>query len=147
MIFSIIFLFLILLSASAVIYYLYAFFIPALKLKNKEYNDLLASNFNFKNDFDDMKTTYNVLLPEEKKNDEIFNSIYRSKIADEKICISFDENATEKNFNDEFSQNSDSDNENLEKRDSKGPKCFKFWIYCYKLLDKRKSAKLEQNWN
>lgn len=123
MIFSMIFLFLVLICAAAVIYYLYAFFIPALKLKNKDYNELLASNFNFDDDFAQKNYEFNVLSPKEKADDAVFDSIYRSDIKDEKIFIGFTEN--------------ESDENNLEKKSRKPSICFKFWIFCYKLLRTR----------
>lgn len=145
MIFSMIFLFLVLMCSAAVIYYLYAFFIPALKLKKKEYNNLLVSNFNLDDDFD-KDSVYNVLLPEEQKNDILFDSIYRSKVNNEKICVKFDGNsAQENNIDDEkseFQEDFSSDNKNLGKNALLGSKLFKFWIYCYKLFyTKRSKAK------
>lgn len=142
MIFSMILLFLLLLSSAAVIYYLYAFFIPALKIKNKEYNDLLATDFGFDNDLERTSGSSIVIFPEKEKKDEIFDSLYRSEINDEKICVSFDENS-------QAAQEADGAfyNKNLEKSHSNEAKCFKFWIYCYKLLEKRKFAKSGQNQN
>ena len=138
MIFSMIFLFLILLCSAAVIYYLYAFFIPALKLKNKEYNNLLASDFDFDDDFRE-KSVYNVLSPEERENDRLFNLKYRSEVNDEKICIKFDENSEIfENSEDNGSENDFIyDEKNLEKKTDKSSKGFKFWIYCYKLLERK----------
>lgn len=123
MIFSMIFLFLVLICAAAIIYYLYAFFIPALKLKNKDYNELLASNFNFDDDFAQKNYEFNVLSPKEKADDAVFDSIYRSDVKDEKIFVGFAEN--------------ESDENKIEKKSHKPSICFKFWIFCYKLLSTR----------
>lgn len=137
MIFSMIFLFLVLLCSAAVLYYLYSFFIPALKLKKKEYNNLLVSNFNLDDDFE-KDSVYNVLLPEEQENDILFDSIYRSKVNNEKICVNLDEFSTPENDNDDKKSELQEDfsfyNKNLEKSALQGSKLFKFWIYCYKLF-------------
>lgn len=138
MIFSMIFLFLVLAAACAVIYYLYALFIPALKLKNKDFNDLLVSDFVPEDDYDNLPE-YNVLLYEERHNEEIFDSIYRSKINNERILIGFSYDSQSKKTDENFESAQNSDNKNLEKKSLSRPKLFKFWIYCYKLLNAKRS--------
>lgn len=133
MIFSMAMLFLILLSASCVIYYFYVFFIPALKLKNKSYNETLATDISF--DEEDFSVSSapaaEVFEPaREKKANAFFDSVYRSKIQDEHVCIGFCDG--------ENGENLDSDDEKVQKKSLKQGKGFKFWISCYKLLAKQK---------
>lgn len=142
MILAMFFLFIVLVCATALIYYLYSFFIPALKFKKKDYNELLASDFDIDDDFK-QKTSYKISSYEEKLDDIAFDSIYRAKIKDEKICIEFESQSDSKD--DETYEKSDDFNRKLEKNAEINSKCFKFWIYCYKLLERRKSAKTGQN--
>lgn len=128
MILSMVFLFLVLLCASCVLYYLYAFFIPALKLKYKGFNELLATNFDLDDELDE-SSVYNVLFPEEREKDELFDLKYRSKSNDERVCVSFDKD--EKLLENE----TDVKDDNKIDISNKKIKCFKFWIYCYKLLE------------
>lgn len=133
MIFSMAMLFLILLSASCVIYYFYVFFIPALKLKNKSYNETLATDISL--DEEDFSVSSapaaEVFEPaREKKANAFFDSVYRSKIQDEHVCIGFCDG--------ENGENLDSDDEKVQKKSLKQGKGFKFWISCYKLLAKQK---------
>lgn len=132
MIFSMIFLFLVMLSAAAFVYYLYVFFIPALKLKNKDYNNQLASNF----DFDGTDSVgYNSLSPEEEDDDKIFDSVYRSEVNDEKICVDFNSGLNPESQNNYDDNNLDENK--FEKKSRKSSIRFKFWIFCYKLLRAR----------
>lgn len=142
MILAMFFLFIVLVCATALIYYLYSFFIPALKFKKKDYNELLASDFDIDDDFK-QKTSYKISSYEEKLDDIAFDSIYRAKIKDEKICIEFEPQSDSKD--DETYEKSDDFNRKFEKNAEINSKCFKFWIYCYKLLERRKSAKTGQN--
>ncbi len=142
MILAMFFLFVVLVCATALIYYLYSFFIPALKFKKKDYNELLASDFDIDDDFK-QETSYNVSSYEKKTDDIAFDSIYRAKIKDEKICIEFEASSDAKN--DESYEKSNYYDRKFEKSAEINSKYFKFWIYCYKLLERRKSAKTEQN--
>lgn len=133
MIFSMLMLFLILVAASCVIYYFYVFFIPALKLKNKSYNETLATNISL--DGEDFSVSSapaaEVFEPmHEKAANAFFDSVYRSEIQDEHICIGF--------FDGENGDNLDSDDEKIQKKSATEGKGFKFWISCYKLLAKQK---------
>lgn len=157
MILSCVFLFLVLAASSAFIYYLYAFFIPALKLKKRDYNESLASNFNLEDD-DFSDSGYTLFSQKEKADDAVFDSIYRSKVSDEKICVEFplDSNSDEEKSNlpeenpknsllDESDVNvedfsSDKEIFSSEKKSDEDIKCFKFWIYCYKLLHRKEFA-------
>lgn len=150
MILSCVFLFLVLAASSAFIYYLYAFFIPALKLKKRDYNESLASNFNLEDD-DFSDSTYSLFSQKEKADDAVFDSIYRSKVSDEKICVEFplDSNSYEENLENNAADESDDIIEKFsadegsfspEKKYDEDIKCFKFWIYCYKLLHRKEFA-------
>ena len=107
MILTFVFLFLILLAGTAAIYYLFVFFVPALKLKYQDYNENLASNFNLESkrfsskDAEPSKVAVienhqeNKLIEnrrlfyEGEKNCSLFHSVYRSEYTDSKICIGF----------------------------------------------------------
>lgn len=133
MIFSMLMLFLILAAASCVIYYFYVFFIPALKLKNKSYNETLATNISL--DEDDFSVSSapaaEVFEPaHEKSVNAFFDSVYRSQIQNEHICVGF--------FDGENEVNLDSDDGKIQKKSTTEGKGFKFWISCYKLLTKQK---------
>ncbi len=150
MILSCVFLFLVLATSSAFIYYLYAFFIPALKLKKRDYNESLASNFNLEDD-DFSNSAYSLFSQKEKADDVVFDSIYRSKVSDEKICVEFplDSNSDEENPENNAADERDENIENFsankdifssEKKSDEDIKCFKFWICCYKLLHRKDFA-------
>ncbi len=157
MILSCVFLFLVLAASSAFIYYLYAFFIPALKLKNRDYNESLASNFNLDDDALP-KFSYALLSQKEKANAAVFDSVYRAKVNDEKICVEFplDSHSDEEkmSLSDKNQKNNSADEINggfeefsavegdfsSEKKSDESPKCFKFWICCYKLLHRKEFA-------
>lgn len=157
MILSCVFLFLVLAASSAFIYYLYAFFIPALKLKKRDYNESLASNFNLEDD-DFSDSVYSLFSQKEKADDAVFDSVYRSKVSDEKICVEFpldshsDEkrtNLSEENSGENAEDDSDGGIEDFsadkgifspEKKSDEDIKCFKFWICCYKLLHRKEFA-------
>ncbi len=153
MILSCVFLFLVLAAASAFIYYLYAFFIPALKLKNRDYNESLASNFTL-DDKSVSDCASGLLSQKEKSMRTFFDSLYRAKVNDEKICVEFPAGSDEESsaFSDENFVFFDSDgnykgNKTFDvaggnafssgKKSGEKAKCFKFWICCYKLLHRK----------
>ncbi len=155
MILSCVFLFLVLAAASAFIYYLYAFFIPALKLKNRDYNESLVSNFTF-DDKSVSECDTSLLSQKEKAMRPFFDSLYRSKVNDEKICVEFpavaDSDEKALFFPDENFILFDADgnykgNKTIDvaggnaflsgEKSGEKAKCFKFWICCYKLLHRK----------
>lgn len=106
MIIKLLLLFLIVLAVSAVIYYLFEFFIPALKLKYNDYNDSLATNFELSGEnlaidskidkiaviesHSENKTEENQrLIFVGDENCNLFFSKYTSQYKDEKICIGY----------------------------------------------------------
>ena len=150
MILSCVFLFLVLAASSAFIYYLYVFFIPALKLKKRDYNESLASNFNLEDD-DFSDSVYSLFSQKEKADDAVFDLIYRSKVSDEKICVEFslDSHSDEENSKESAEYESNGGIEDFssekeifspEKKSDEDIKCFKFWICCYKLLHRKEFA-------
>jgi len=107
MILSLLFLFLMLLIITAAVFYLFCFFLPALKLKYEGISDLLASELNFsrdeipepkvKPDFSKVAVVETVpdadfekrLVYKGDKNCRLFHEIYSSEYKNPKICIGF----------------------------------------------------------
>lgn len=106
MILSFFFLFLMLLIITAVIFYIFCFFLPALKLKYEGITDSLSSQLHFSDDdiYDYVKPDFSKIAyieriahdPEEKrliykgeKNCRLFHEIYSSEYKNPKICIGF----------------------------------------------------------
>ncbi len=106
MILSLFFLFLMLLIITAVIFYLFCFFIPALKVKYEGITDSLASELQFsdediydfvKPDFSQKAVVEKIAHNEEQrrmiykgeKNCRLFHDTYSSEYKNPKICIGF----------------------------------------------------------
>lgn len=106
MILSILFLFLMLLIITAVLFYFFCFFVPALKVKYEGISELLASELKFSRE--DIYDFYphdfsKVAVVEDKKHEEdkrrliymgekncrLFHEIYRSEYTNPKVCIGF----------------------------------------------------------
>lgn len=106
MIVKLLLLFLIVLAVSAIIYYLFEFFIPALKLKYNDYNDSLATNFEMSSDTLPVQSKIHKIAVIENhaenktkenkrlnfvgdENCNLLYSKYTSQYKDEKICIGY----------------------------------------------------------
>ena len=105
MILSLLFLFFMLLLITASLFYLFCFFLPALKLKYEGISDSLASEIQFSDEDTTsfIKTDCNMvavveqsdgddekrLIYKGEKNCRLFHDIYRSEYKNPKLCIGF----------------------------------------------------------
>ncbi|MBQ0052578.1 MAG: 4Fe-4S dicluster domain-containing protein [Treponema sp.] len=177
MILAMVFLFLILLSTSATIYYLFMYFLPVFKINHSQINESMASNFQLTDtkkevypyDLTKIAVVENHLVNKTddnrrliyngEKNCQLFNKIYSSEYKDKKICTGYGDcikkcPQTAITIKETIEINEQLCNGcgkcieacpegliSLEPRKNKQnsektQKGFKFWIYCYKLLNK-----------